>query len=77
MSIWSTDFSKAQASAKKLKSFIRNFRKVLILPILFISFNNKVSPHTEWPSSKNIQIINVGKGVEKKEPSCIVCGNVN
>ena len=46
MSIWSTDFSKAQASAKELQSFIRNFRKVLIPPILLISSNNEVSPHT-------------------------------
>lgn len=45
-SIWSTDFSKAQTSSKKLKSFIRNLRKVLIPPILLISFNNEVSPHT-------------------------------
>ena len=27
--------------------------------------------------SKNLQTINVGKGVEKKEASCTVGGNVN
>ena len=31
----------------------------------------------EWPSSKSLQTINPGKGVEKREPSCTVGGNVN
>ena len=29
------------------------------------------------PSSKNLQTMNAGKGVEKREPSCTVGGNVN
>ena len=29
------------------------------------------------PSSKNLQTINAGEGVEKREPSYIVGGNVN
>ena len=32
---------------------------------------------TEWPSLKCLQIINAGQGVEKKEPSYPVGGNVN
>ena len=32
---------------------------------------------SEWPSSKNLQTINAGEGVEKREPSCIVGRNVN
>ena len=32
---------------------------------------------TEWPSSKNLETINAGEGVEKKEHSCTVGGNVN
>ena len=32
---------------------------------------------SEWPSSKNLQIINAGEGVEKREPSYTVSGNVN
>ena len=32
---------------------------------------------TEWPSLKCLQIINAGQGVEKKEPSYTVGGNVN
>ena len=36
------------------------------------------TPHwSEWPSSKNLQEINAGEGVEKREPTCTVCGNVN
>ena len=31
----------------------------------------------EWPSSKSLQIINAGEGVEKRERSCTVGGNVN
>ena len=35
------------------------------------------SHQLEWPSSKSIQTINAGKGVEKREHSCTVGGNVN
>ena len=32
---------------------------------------------SEWPSSKNLQTINAGEGVEKKEPSCTAGGKIN
>jgi len=32
---------------------------------------------SEWPSSKNLQTINAGEGVEEREFPCIVDGNVN
>ena len=35
------------------------------------------SHQSEWPSSKNLQTINAGERVEKREPSYIVGGNVN
>ena len=35
------------------------------------------SHRSEWPSSKNLQTINAGQGVVKREPSCSVAGNVN
>ena len=35
------------------------------------------SHQSEWPSSKNLQTINAGEGVEEREPSCTVGGNVN
>ena len=31
----------------------------------------------DWPSSKNLQTINAGEGVEKRERSCTLGGNVN
>ena len=34
-------------------------------------------PYSKWPSSKNLETINAGEGVEKREPSCTVGGNVN
>ena len=32
---------------------------------------------SEWPSSKSLQTTNAGEGVEKRECSCTVGGNVN
>ena len=35
-------------------------------------------PHqSEWPPLKSLQIANAGEGVEKREPSYTVVGNVN
>ena len=40
---------------------------------------NEVSPHTGQNThhQKNPQIVNAGEGVEKREPSCTVGGNIN
>ena len=35
------------------------------------------SHQSEWPSSNSLQTINAGEGVEKRERSCTVGGNVN
>ena len=35
------------------------------------------SHRSEWPSPKSLQIINAGQGVDKREPSYTVGGNVN
>ena len=36
-----------------------------------------ITPHrSEWPSSKGLQTINAGEGVERRERSCTVSGNV-
>ena len=32
---------------------------------------------SKWPSSKDLQIVNAREDVEKREPSCMVGGNVN
>ena len=31
----------------------------------------------KWSSSQSLQTVNAGEGVEKKEPSCTIGGNVN
>ena len=36
-----------------------------------------ISHRSEWPSSKNLETIKAGEGVDKREPSCTVGGNVN
>ena len=39
---------------------------------------SEVPPHqSEWPSSKNLQTINAGEGVEKRETSYTVGGNAS
>ena len=40
---------------------------------------NEVSPHAVQNGhyQKNLRTINAGEGVEKREPSCTVGGNVN
>ena len=35
------------------------------------------SHQSEWPSSKNLQIVNAGEDMEKREASYTVDGNVN
>ena len=35
------------------------------------------SHRSEWPSSKSLQTINAGEGVEKREPSCTTGGDAN
>ena len=38
----------------------------------------KINKHqSEWPPSKNLQTVNAGEGVEKREPFYVVGGNVN
>ena len=48
-----------------------------LLVIREMQIKTTTSHQSEWPSSKSLQTINAGEGVEKKEPSCTVGGNVN
>ena len=42
------------------------------------NYNEVITSHgSEWPSSKNLQSVNVGEDVKKTEPSYTVRGNVN
>ena len=53
--------------------------KAIILQLKKNFFNyNEVSLHQpEWLSSKNLQTINTGQGLEKRESSYTIGGNVN
>ena len=46
-------------------------------PIGLTPIKDITSHWSEWPSSKSLQTINSGEGVEKRECSCTVGGNVN
>ena len=52
----------------------------MLLIIREIQIKTTVRYHlhgSEWPSSKSLQTVNAGEGVEKKECSCPVGRNVN
>ena len=50
----------------------------LIIRDMQIKKQRVTIPHrSEWPPSKNLQTINAGEGVEKREPSYTVGGNAN
>ena len=41
------------------------------------NYNVVPSHQSEWPSLTSSQVTNAGEGVEKREPSCTIGGNVN
>ena len=43
----------------------------------YINEWGSTSHHSEWPSSKNLQVTNAGEGMKKREPSCTIGGIVN
>ena len=50
----------------------------LIIREMQIKTTQDITSHWwEWPSSKSLQTINAGEGVQKRECSCTVGGNVN
>ena len=56
----------SSANSEHLTSFL------IWIPFIYIT-----SHQSEWPSSKCLQTINAKEGVEKREHSCTVGGNVN
>ena len=69
-------------SPKKTYRWLTNTWKDAQHHLLFEKYKLKLqwditSHKSEWPSSKNLQTINAGEGVEKRERSCTVGGNVN
>ena len=53
-----------------------NMKRCLTL-LIVREMQIKTTHQSEWPSSKSLQTINVGQGVEKREGSCTVGRNIN
>ena len=68
-------------SPKKTYRWLTNIWKDVQHHLLLEKCKSKqqdmTSHQSEWPSSKSLQTINAGEGVEKRERSCTVAGNVN
>ena len=69
-------------SPKKTYQWLTNTRKEAQHHSLLERYKSKpqwdITLHrSEWPSLKSLQTINAGEGVEKRECSCSVGGNVN
>ena len=56
---------------------MENYKHHLLLEKWKLKLSVIISHQSEWSSSKNLQTIDAGEGVKKREPSCTVHGNAN
>ena len=74
---WAEDLNR-HFSKEDIQNTWKDTQHCLVLETCKSKLQWGITPYqSEWPSSKNLQTINAGEGVEKREPFCTVSGNIN